>query len=286
MVSRTDEVVIGDSSLHGPTVSVIIPCYNHGQYLDEAVQSVLRQTYRNFEIIVVDDGSTDEKTLQILEKYSQPKTRLIRTSHQGLANARNHGIATCSGKYILPLDADDKVGTSYLEKAVVVLEANEGVGIVYCEARFFGETFGAWKLPAYKFPDILYGNAIFCSAIFRRSDWTKVNGYNPNMIYGWEDYDLWLSLIELGREVFCIPETLFFYRRRSNSMVNMMNHEQSIYSYAQLFRNHSKLYADNMGVLLLNLGDLRELRSSLSWRITKPLRFVETFVGKCLGRRK
>ena len=286
MVSRTDEVVIGGPGLHAPTVSVIIPCHNHGPYLDEAVQSILRQTYQNFEIIVVDDGSTDEKTVQILEKYSQPKTRLIRTSHQGLAKARNHGIATCSGKYILPLDADDKVGSTYLEKAVAVLEANESVGIVYCKAEYFGEASGAWKLPAYRFPDILYRNVIFCSALFRRSDWTKVNGYNPNMTYGWEDYDLWLSLIELGREVFCIPETLFFYRQRSDSMLTMMKLRQSIYSHFQLVRNHSKLYAHNMGGLLLSLIGLRELRSWLSGTIAKPLRLAETFVRKCSGRRK
>ena len=242
--------------VQGPTVSVIIPCYNQGRYLDEAVQSVLGQSYQDFEIIVVDDGSTEQETNQILDNYNRPKTRLIRTNNQGLANARNNGIAACSGKYILALDADDKIGGTYLEKAAHMLEDNESVGIVYCKAELFGEVSGAWELPAYRFPDILLGNVIFCSAMFRRLDWEKVNGYDPRMIYGWEDYDFWLSLIELGREIHCIPDTLFFYRKHSGSMIARMEREHAIFSFAQLVRNHSKLYLKNLPFLLEKQPDL------------------------------
>lgn len=306
-----DEIEVGQPTLGRPMVSVIIPCYNHGQYLDEAVQSVLEQTYQEFEIIVVDDGSAEENTLQILEKYSQPKTKLLRTSHQGLANARNNGIAACIGKYVLPLDADDKIGSTYLEKAVQVLESRENVGIVYCKAKLFGEASGEWELRDYRFPDILYGNVIFCSAVFRKSDWMTVKGYNPNMIYGWEDYDFWLSLIGLARNVYCIPEVMFFYRRHSNSMITGMKDEQIIYSYAQLFRNHPKLYADNMGILLSHAAQVAAqvaelstiiqnqaqvivglqsshaaIQSSLSWKITKPLRYAKGVAWGKLGRKE
>ena len=192
-------------------------------------------------------------------------------------------------------------------------------GSCTAKADFFGEVSGAWDLPPYQFPAILHDNVIFCSAIFRRSDWAKVNGYNPNMIYGWEDYDFWLSLIELGREVFCISETLFSYRKRPDSMTTKMTLEEATYSYTQLFRNHSKLYADNMGVLLVNLAEMThqriarlealvhekdqhvaqleaivrnqdqlitDLQSSLSWKMTKPLRYAKAVCRKCLKRRK
>ena len=93
-----------------PQVSVIIPCYNQGRYLDDAITSVLVQTYQNFEILIVDDGSTEPETIEILQDYQQPKTRIIRTENQGVATARNLGIAQAQGTYILPLDADDKIG--------------------------------------------------------------------------------------------------------------------------------------------------------------------------------
>src|ERR1700733_2403343 len=96
-------------SLHTPAVSVVIPCHDDGKYLDEAVDSVLNQTYDDVQIIVIDDGSTEERTVRLLGEYERPKTKLIRTAHKGLATAGNIGIRACESRYILPLDADDKI---------------------------------------------------------------------------------------------------------------------------------------------------------------------------------
>jgi len=104
-----------------PTVSVIVPCYNQGIYLDEAIQSVLGQTYQDFEIIIVDDGSDDGLTgltNDLLRDYRRKRTRVIRTENRGVVSARNTAISHARGKYILPLDADDRIGSEYLEKAV------------------------------------------------------------------------------------------------------------------------------------------------------------------------
>jgi glycosyltransferase involved in cell wall biosynthesis len=242
---------------HAPTVSVIIPCYNQGRYLDEAIASVLAQTYQSLEIIVIDDGSTEPETIAILQNYQQPKTTLIPTENQGVAQARNRGISQAKGTYILPLDADDKIADTYLEKAVALLENNDKLGIVYCEAEYFGDRQGTWLLPEYKFPDILVDNVIFCSGLFRKSDWQTVGGYNPNLIYGWEDYDFWLSLIELGREVYRVPETLFFYRQKADSMSRRMTGEHYIYSYTQLFYNHPQLYSQNIEAIFSALVTLK-----------------------------
>jgi glycosyltransferase involved in cell wall biosynthesis len=260
-----------------PSISVVIPCYNDGEYLAEAVESVLNQTYQEFEIIIVDDGSTDESSLAQLNGLEHSKIQVLHTRHGGLANARNTAINAARGTYILPLDADDRVAETYLEQAVSVFDSSENVGIVYSKAELFGEQCGLWNLPPYHFPEILLGNVIFSSAFFRKRDWAAVNGYNPNMIYGWEDYDFWLSIIELGREVVRIPETLFFYRKRPNSMIRTMNREQMLYSYAQLFNNHRQLYSDNIAYLLLNSADKisnyqKSIESSWSWRLTKPFR--------------
>lgn len=229
-----------------PKVSVVIPCFNLGKYIHEAIDSVLAQTFQDFEIIVVNDGSTDTETNLILNDLKGDEIKVITTANQGLSSARNNGIAQAAGDYILPLDADDKIAPTYLEKAVKILDQNQNAGIVYCQAEFFGEENFKWDLPEYKLSTMLIDNMIFCSAFFRKKDWRLADGYKTDMIYGWEDYDFWLSIIELGRDVFRIPEYLFHYRKRSDSMINAMTREQLYYSYKKMVKNHKNLYADNI----------------------------------------
>jgi glycosyltransferase involved in cell wall biosynthesis len=177
-----------------PRVSVIIPCFNDGAFIDEAVNSVLRQTYRDVEIIIVDDGS-DGETRERLQTYKQPSIRVIFKSHEGVATARNLAVGQASGEFILPLDADDRIHETYIEKAIRVMESDDDIGIVYCRAVLFGEQTGMWDLPEYSFERILLQNMIFCSALMRKADLEKVGGYNTNMTSGYEDWDLSLSLI-------------------------------------------------------------------------------------------
>jgi glycosyltransferase involved in cell wall biosynthesis len=225
-------------------VSVIIPCYNQGEYIDDAVDSVLVQTFQDFEIIIVNDGSTDDFTNEKLKNYNKPKTKVIHTTNQRLSAARNNGINISSGEYILPLDADDKIANTYIEKAVRILNENKNIGILYCEAELFGEQSGKWDIPDFNFFDFLNDNQIFCSAFFRRDDYNKTNGYNSNMIYGLEDWDFWLSLIERGVDVFRIPETLFYYRVRNKSMLRKMDLNKKKYLQTMIVRNHPILYAN------------------------------------------
>ncbi|MBE6467087.1 MAG: glycosyltransferase family 2 protein [Alphaproteobacteria bacterium] len=234
-----------------PRVSIVIPCYNHGQYVDEAVNSCLAQSYDDIEIIIVNDGSTDEATNTLLNNYSKPKTKVINKQNEGLAEARNTGIAAATGKYILPLDADDKIGPTYIEKAVNVIENNDKIGIVYCLAEFFGAKQGLWPLKEYKFPDILNSNRIFCTALFRKSDWEKVGGYKKEMIYGLEDYEFWLSLIENGVGVYRIPEVLFYYRQHEVSMITKLSDslEKYTFSFNKIFSFHTDMYKQNYNFL-------------------------------------
>lgn len=246
-----------------PKVSVIIPCHNQGMFLEDSIGSVLAQTYNgNLEIIVIDDGSTDPQTQAILKALDKPKTRLVSQPQSGLAAARNTGIREAQGTYILPLDADDKIGTTYVEKAVQELEKDPQAGVVYCEAAYFGKENKPWRLPPYRFPDILLNNVIFCSAVFRKADWEAVGGYNTNMTRAWEDYDFWLSLIERGYKVHRIPETLFFYRKHTTSMVSSLSDEEMVRCYSQLFRNHPTLYTENIELLFQELLALRKHRKA------------------------
>lgn len=234
--------------MENPLVSVVIPCYNQAQYLKESVESALASTYDNIQIVIVDDGSTEN--LDFLKNFSAEKTKIIHQLNQGLSTARNNGIKEAKGKYILPLDADDKIHHDYIEKAVNILESNEKIGIVYCEAEFFGEKQGKWELNKYKFPDILYKNVIFCSAMFKKSDWEKVGGYKKEMKFCFEDWEFWITLIENGIDVYQIPEILFYYRKKSSSM-SKDSQKAKIEMFKQIIKLHKKIYIKNFKKIIL-----------------------------------
>jgi len=267
-----------------PIVSVIMPCFNQGQFIEEAVESVIAQTFTPVEIIIINDGSTDIETVRLLNHYQKPNVSVIHTANQGPSAARNVGIQQAKGQYILPVDADDLIAPTYIEKAVPILESQPEVGIVYAQAELFGAKTGSFDLPPYQFPDILLGNMIFNSSLYRKADWEKAGGYNENMVLGWEDYDFWLSILELGGAVFRIPEVLYYHREVANSRSEQMNQEYWIKSYAQIFKNHPQLYSDHIDILFRELVELREnvhqthsqlhtvvstVQSSKAWTIRK-----------------
>lgn len=238
-----------------PTVSIVMPCYNDGQYILDAVASCYSQDYADWELIIVDDGSSDGQTLSVLKSLPDERISVIRTSHVGPSAARNTAISRATGKYILPLDADDCIGPDYIGKAVQVLEKQAEVGIVYCHAELFGMQQGPWQLPDFAMEHFLVDNCIFITALFRKSDWEKVGGFCTQFRYGLEDYDFWLSLIQLGRQVVQLPETMFYYRIKPVSRSVSLN--QSISNanetYALLYRRHKELFQQHMDAYCLGL---------------------------------
>ncbi len=236
-----------------PRVSVIIPCFNQGRYLAEAVASVIAQTFPDFEIIVVNDGSTELESQHILQSFSAPKTRVIHSDNHGLSAARNLGIQSAAGTYILPLDCDDKIAPTYLAKAVALLDSDPRLGIVYCQAEYFGIQVGPWLLPTYRFPESIIHPAIFCAALYRRSDWQDCGGYSLELKEGYEDHDFWLQLIKRGRTVHCINEVLFFYRRTPDSMTDRLNLDKQVGAFTAIIKHHKDLFIDHIDVLLRRL---------------------------------
>lgn len=225
-------------------VSVIMPCYNDGKYIEEAVRSVKEQTYSKWELIIIDDGSDDEETVQIIQHMKADKIKILHTCHIKPAGARNYGIHHAQGRYILPLDADDRIDQTYIEKAVGILEGNHKIGAVYCESDLFGEKTGKWDLPQYSFQTMLLDNIVFVTALFYREDWEKIGGFNQNMASGMEDYDFWLGILELGKEIYQIPETLFHYRIKPVSRTSgfQSDYVQMQAIYRQIYDNHKEFY--------------------------------------------
>jgi glycosyltransferase involved in cell wall biosynthesis len=239
-----------------PKVSVVIPCYNHGDFLLETLDSVKAQTFKDYEIIVVNDGSTDISTISLLQNLNRDKVRVIHTRNNGVSSARNRGIKEAQGDYILPLDADDKIGADYLSLAVKTLEENQGVAIVYCERVLFGEYEGMYSLPDYDPRALLIDNCIYPAALYRKTDWKAVGGYSEKMVYGWEDWDFWISLSELNKRVVKIPEPLFYYRVRSVSRDHALRLHQKIAMMILIILRHKNLYLSNYDLLLKRLSQL------------------------------
>lgn len=225
-------------------VSVIMPCYNDGEYIKESIKSVKNQTYKNIELIIVDDGSTDKKTINIINNISDKHIKVFHSNHLRPAGARNFGIKKSTGKYILPVDSDDLIESTYIEKAVNILESNKNIGVVYCKADLFGEESGEWKLPEYSIKNMLLDNVVFVTALFYKEDWIKVGGFNENMKEGMEDYDFWLSILELDKEIYQIPEILFHYRIKKVSRTSSFQKDCTTVKkvYRKIYNNHPILY--------------------------------------------
>lgn len=230
-------------------VSVIIPCYNHGKYINETVQSVLDQTYDNLQIIIVDDGSSDIETINVLKKIKSDKITVYFNENHGVSYARNYAIEKSHGDYIFPLDADDTIEPTYIEQAVKILDDNSDIGVVYCKANFFGDKTGLWNQDVFSFKEMLLKNLIFVSSLFRKKHWKDFGGFNENMTDGLEDYDFWLYFLELGLKVYKIDEVLFNYRIIKKSRSSFLDLQKNIKMKSNIFRNHSQLYLDNIECL-------------------------------------
>ena len=198
---------------------MIIPCYNLGQYLDDSVGSVLSQTFQDFEIVIVDDGSTDPATRALLADYDRPKTRVMHASHGGVSAARNLAIASTTGAYLCALDADDRLEPTYFEKAVRLLDGDPAVAFVSCWLRAFGDEEWEWKPERCDLPALLWEDTVLTASLMRREAVEAVGGYDTEMpIQGAEDWDLWLTLVARGYRGAILREVLFNYRRREGSL--------------------------------------------------------------------
>jgi len=201
-------------------LSVIVTCFNDGQYLTEALASALATCAGRHELIVVDDGSDDEHTRNELERLRESGIRVIVRPHPsgGPGAPRNTGIEASRGRYLLPLDADNRLRPSYARVGIAALDADPRVGVVYGDAMYFGAWKGRWKVGHFDLARLLKRNFIDACAVIRREVWEESGGYDTRMSTMWEDYDLWLSAAERGWAFLYVPEVLFDYRVRHHAM--------------------------------------------------------------------
>ena len=199
-------------------IAVVIPCYNLGRTVEQALDSVVTQTRGAAEIVVVDDGSTDLYTRQLLASLRRPRTRVMRTENHGLPAARNYGIRHTTAPYIVTLDADDYLDPTYLEKTAARLDAEPEVGFVSTAIHGFEGADYVWTPPPCDLVSAFTQGSAHASAMFRRKLWAVVGGYDEAFVGGCEDLDFWISAMELGFQGETIDEPLLHRRVRADSL--------------------------------------------------------------------
>jgi glycosyltransferase involved in cell wall biosynthesis len=203
-----------------PRVSVVIPCYKQARFLPEAVHSVLAQSFRSFEVVVVDDGSPDDTvavTRRLQRFHRDVCIRLVRKPNGGLSSARNAGVAFSKGELILPLDADDSIHPTYLERLVAALDEHPELSIAYGAQQNFGADETFHRHDPYDFRSEILQNIIGVASMFRRTAWEAVGGYCEELD-SYEDWDFWIGCGERGHHAIHVPGAVFNYRVRPNSM--------------------------------------------------------------------
>lgn len=223
-------------------LSVIIPCYNDTQYIEQAVNSTLNQTYPYKEVIVVDDGSNIE-TKAVLQKLASKITKLIIQENQGQSTARNVGITASKGEYILVLDSDDYFEPSFCEKAIAIFLENQNAKIVTCFSNliFEKEKSFIYKPQGGDIASFLCSNNALGSAMFRKKDWQIAGGYDETMRQGFEDWEFYIRLLQEGGLAHVVEEPLYHYRKRNNTTTqraNAIKYELLLF----LFQKHRELY--------------------------------------------
>jgi glycosyltransferase involved in cell wall biosynthesis/GT2 family glycosyltransferase len=204
--------------LEHPLVTIVVPCFNQGQYIESAIVSVFEQTMKDWEIVIVDDGSDDPETRAVLDSLDWPRTRVVRQENRGLAAARNAGITAGRGSLVVPLDADDELAPQFLASLSVALAADPGAAYAHCHAVLFGDVEAAWVSRPFNPFLLLHENSVIGCVLLRRAAWQAVGGYDESMRSGNEDWELWVRLLEHGWGQVQVAEPLFRYRKHGISM--------------------------------------------------------------------
>jgi len=234
-----------------PLISVVIPCFNDGIYLPETIQKIKEQTLKDFEIIVVNDGSTDSYTLEILEKISQQGITILHKQNGKMSSARNHGVRFSNAHYIVTVDSDDYFDSTFFEKAISILNKQAHVAVVSSHIKMFG----AYKMKskprgggAFNF---LFSNECSSSAMIRKSCWEEIDGYDEQMTLGYEDWEFYIRITQKGWKIEIIPEFLTYYRQTEKSMRRSKTEPNKEKIIKYILNKHKDWFIDCLSKLII-----------------------------------
>ena len=272
-----------------PTVSVVMPAFNAAEFIDEAISSILEQTFRDFEFIIVDDGSTDD-TADILQKYAgaDGRVRVFRQANQGVIAALNCGCRMAQGQFIARMDADDVSLPQRFDRQLEFLKGHPEIGILGTWASEIdkqGSVIGTWCLPAspkvLKWTHFFRVGVIHPTVLMRREILEKVNFYRPEAMYA-DDWDLWLrasAITEFGNT----PEILFKYRISGKNISKRLRQEcleapiKLLVPFISNFLNESTSIEAVVGLRGSQLASLRQIQLTAALLEKLYHRFVSKY---------
>jgi glycosyltransferase involved in cell wall biosynthesis len=236
----------GTAGEHPVALSIVIPCYNDRDFLLDAVASVERHALDGSELILVNDGSTEPRTLQILRSLRLLGYAVVDQENAGLSAARNTGVRVARGRYVLPLDADNRIRPGFLEAAVTCLESRPEVGVVYGDRELFGWRSGRVRVAEFDLETMLRSNYIDACAVYRREVWNDSGGYDTNLT-GLEDWDFWIGAAKHGWRFHHLGEAAFDYRVRPGSLVEESLRPKVLERLlSHIHRKHEEVFRANL----------------------------------------
>lgn len=229
-------------------LTIVIPYFNLEAFLAEAIDSALAVDYPNTEVLILNASST--KTESIAEFYRLrelhrhvERLRFLHIDDHGLADTRNRGAELARGEFVTFLDSDDRVRPSYYSKAIDVLSRFDNVGFVGCWVQYFEGSDNQWITWNAEPPYLLFHNTMnSASAVYRRELFLACGGNDVSMFVGMEDYEMLVRMVAHGFGGVALPEILFDYRVRANSMMRQLAPRSNIYNYEQIARRNSALF--------------------------------------------
>ncbi|WP_102194351.1 glycosyltransferase [Microbacterium aurantiacum] len=250
------------------TIGIIIPVYNtDGAYLDESIASARAQTVA-CPIVVVDDGSTNPSTVDALARWSDRGVHVVRhPENRGTSVALDSGAAALDTDYLMPMGSDDRILPSLCAEVAAVLDADESVGIVSTDLRFFGSYEGVDRLPATDgVADILFGNTIPGASAFRRSDWVALGGFATGLRFG-QDWEFWVRLLASGRTARVVHRPLYEYRRHAAQVTATMTEDGKLTHSLDVVRRNSGIWGAHVEEIMARYWKLADEHTRQSARL-------------------
>jgi len=224
-----------------PLVSFVLPCYNSHQYLHQTLSSIRKQTYKNFEIILVNDGSSCAETKAFISTLDTD-VQVIHQANKGLPSARNAGFSSASGKFIVPLDCDDWIDSTFVEKCLLKLSTDVDSSFVFCDIKLEGESSGILQ-KKYNYYEQLFFNQLPYCLFLPKKIWNALGGYNEKMRDGYEDWEFNIRLGQRGYYGAKISEPLFHYRVSQSGMLSKISRRKHVNLWFDIQNNHPEIYS-------------------------------------------